>query len=63
MRIHYQLLQQQRNGLLAMQAEGRSDEEQKLLDGIVNLMDALLDEGLELGLCFLDDEGNIKDAF
>jgi len=58
MRIDYGMLQVQRNRLLSVM-KGANEEEKDAILGVINLLEGLLDEGIDAGLCRIDEEGNV----
>ena len=60
MNIDFKMLQVQRNVLLSIHSTCNVNEEEKAaLDGVVNLLEALLDQGIDEGECRIDEEGNV----
>lgn len=61
--IDFALLQKQRNAILdAVESNAHTAEENELLQGAALLLDAVLDAGLDKGLCSMKEDGTVEDV-
>ena len=58
--VDYRLLQKQRNTLLSLKSrDGVSPEEGERVEGVVNLLEEILDAAIDRGVCRIDEDGTV----